>query len=124
MHGSLSINELRVAVHLGTTEAERALPQVVQIAVHLGFATPPLGCQTDAVDDTVPYDKLSTAIKQLCQTQPFCLIEALAQAIHQLVNDRHQPDRLCVEVRKCPPLSDVSSCTFSLGDGHPNTWSY
>lgn len=120
----LSIDELRLAVHLGTTDEEQQHAQVVWVQVHMGFSQPPAACKNDELKDTVPYDRLVHFIQAHTHNKRYHLIEALAHDLHQAITTHYtQPQKLWLSVRKHPPLNDVGSCTFSLGDGHPHTWS-
>ena len=127
MQSTLTIDALTVPIHLGVTEAERATPQIVTLSLAIGFENPPQACATDALQDAIAYDALCEHIKQFCLQQRFALIEAMAQRLYthlqQWLQKQPPHQRLWLSVCKKPPLADVSSCTFSMGDGHPNTWS-
>lgn len=127
MPTQLSIDNMKVAVYIGTTDAEQAMTQTLELSVHIGFDDRPRACHNDRLMDTVPYDALCKHIKQCCSTKRFALIEAFAQAVYtdisKWLDAQANYDHLWLRVRKRPPLSDVDSTSFCIGDGHPHTWS-
>lgn len=120
----LSIDELRLPVHLGTTPEEQQHAQMVIVQLYMGFEQPPMACENDRLDDTVAYDVLVSFIQSHTQHKRYHLIEALAHDLYQAIASHcPQAQKIWLSVRKTPPLNDVGSCTFALGDGHPHTWS-
>ena len=127
MPSQLSIDSTQAAVHIGTTKEEQALSQIIELSLSIGFKDRPKACHNDQLTDTVPYDALCEHIKQCCSKKRFALIEAFAQALYADIADwlsaQASYERLWLCVRKRPPLSDVDSTSFAIGDGHPHTWS-
>ena len=82
---TLSINDLRIWIHLGCGEAEKQNAQLVSFNIELIFKIPPDGLVTDDLDDTVCYLKLTQAIQNLCQSKRFNLIEHLSYEVRQAV---------------------------------------
>ena len=78
----LGIDRLRLAVHLGVGEEERAQPQTVEMTVRLYYADPPQGWGDD---DGVflCYELLSNVLHALAKERSFKLIEYLAQQSYE-----------------------------------------
>jgi dihydroneopterin aldolase len=53
----------------------------------------------DRLDGAVDYSKVAAAVREVAET-PFNLLEALATAIADRLEERFQPERLTVRVRK------------------------
>ena len=75
----LELERARLLARVGTTAAERAVPQEVDLDVKIRFANRPAACETDALDDTVCYVRLVESAKALCDGREFQLIEFMAQ---------------------------------------------
>lgn len=127
MHSQLNIDSMQVAVHIGTTSEEQANSQIIELSLSIGFKDMPKACRSDHLNDTIAYDALCQHIKQCCTQKRFALIEAFAHALYtdigQWLSTQAPYERLWLCVRKRPPLSDVGSTSFAIGDGHPHTWS-
>ncbi len=76
---SLYIDELHYFVRLGCSEAERSLPQEVQISLQIDFKNVPEAFASDRLEDTVCYAQMSRVLDEICGTQVFNTIERLSQ---------------------------------------------
>jgi len=80
-HARIEVLDLRLSVHLGWTDEERARPQEVSIDCRIDFARPPAGAASDELADTVCYGELCELFRAKAASRPFRLIEALARAL-------------------------------------------
>lgn len=118
----ISLNKLRVQLRLGWSEAERATAQSVDVSVKFLFDTPPKGCVTDALEDTVCYDDIAQAIRAHCAGREFRLLERLGKELFDVVrtNIEGRQAKLWVRVTKCaPPIEGVESSDFVYSDLPP-----
>ncbi len=117
-YSALSLNGLRLKVHLGCSEEERRVPQFVRFEILLRFKTPPLGCQTDQLSDTVCYAQISDILRTACEGE-FQLIEKLGWKVFSLLKQT-LPKDVQVQMRMIkekPPISDLTEgSSFYLSD--------
>lgn len=110
---SLSINDLRIWVHLGCRDEEKFHPQMISFDICINFATPPVGADTDLLHDTVCYVDIVDRVTQYCQEKKFNLIECLASSVHKKISDslvshKHLPHSITVTLHKVsPPVPGV-----------------
>lgn len=118
-HPELKVRGILLPIRLGRSEEERLNPQQVEIDVTIRFETPPRGMVTDRLEDTVCYDALVSAIKEVVANREFSLIEYLANEIltslRSVVESEHE---LRVTVRKVsPPVPEITKgAEFTVGD--------
>jgi dihydroneopterin aldolase len=95
----IEIRGLRIAIHLGVPEAERAEPQQVLVDLRLrplrNFSRMP-----DSIEATVDYSAVAQRIAALAAEQPRQLIERLADDIATAVLKEFAVRRVEVTVRK------------------------
>ena len=117
-HPELTIRGILLPIRLGCSADERLDPQPVEIDLTIRFETPPRGMVTDRLEDTVSYDALVNAIKEVASDREFSLIEHLANEIftslRSIVGSEHQ---LRVTVRKVsPPIPEITKgAEFTVG---------
>lgn len=121
-----SVHRLRVPSHLGFYDAERAVPQPIEISLRLHFAAPP-ACMGDDFANFVDYAGLSEKLVEAVQQREFRLIEFMAQELFALARsyaDAHgaADARLWLSLHKCQPevphLQNGASFTLTdLGAG-------
>ena len=106
---SLAVQDLELDVRLGCGAEERSVPQKVRLAFQVYFASPPDGCWTDHLGDTVCYAELSEIARAHCASREFHLVERLASELHELIRARlPEGARLDLEVTKvAPPIADL-----------------
>ena len=118
-HPELTIKGISLLLRLGCSAEERLNPQPVEIDLTIRFETPPRGMVTDRLEDTVCYDALVGAIKEVTSDREFSLIEHLANEIltslRRIVESEHE---LRVTVRKVsPPVPEITKgAEFTVGD--------
>lgn len=116
---SLEVRGLRVPMHLGCGEEERSKVQDVEVSLFLKFRSPPLGCTTDNLKDTVCYSDLSDEVRKILTRQPYHLIEHAAQVIYESLKKRVSYDtQLRLSFHKLyPPVGSLEGgVVFHLGD--------
>lgn len=118
-HPELTIRGVLLPVRLGCGADERLNPQPVEIDLTIRFETPPRGMVTDRIEDTVSYDALVGAMKEVASDREFSLIEHLANEIFISLKSIVGPDHeLRVTVRKVsPPIPEITKgAEFTVGD--------
>ena len=117
-HPELKIGGILLPIRIGCSADERLSPQPVEIDVTIRFETPPRGMVTDRLEDTVCYDGLVSAIKQVVTDREFSLVEYLAKEIfdslRSIVESEHE---LRITVRKVsPPIPEITKgAEFTVG---------
>ncbi len=108
---TLTIQSLRIWVHLGCTDAEREHPQPVDIDIAIYFPSPPLGCRSDELKDTICYAHIVDIVKKILEPSSFKLVEHLAQAIINALRRVIAADhKIKVTITKLkPPIAQVHS---------------
>lgn len=74
---NLKIQDYEVWVHLGCSTEEQKHKQPVLMCLEINFKNPVIGCQTDNLDDTIDYVKMTSIMKMIASEKPFQLIEHL-----------------------------------------------
>jgi dihydroneopterin aldolase len=104
----MALHALEIDVFLGWLDEERAQKQKVSVDIELLFATPPLGCMSDNLDDTICYDALVKKIKLLTSEKHFRLVEHLAREIYLLTKEEVTVDvDVKVKVKKKPVIENL-----------------
>ena len=116
----LSINDLRLWIHLGCGPEEKVNPQQVSVDIDFFFDKAPLGIETDNLEDTLCYLKIVEAIQALVKQKTFNLIEHVVGCIHKVIHAELSSRKSAgvnyeVAVRKvAPPAPGVyGGVTFS-----------
>ncbi len=97
--------ELRGLVALGYCGAlpeEQQRPQPLQIDLDL-YADLGPACRSDALDDTVDYGSVCSAVEKVVTGERFVLLERLAERITEVVLGDAQVRAVTVSVRKLRP---------------------
>lgn len=115
----LTIDTIRLMLHIGATEEERASKQAIDISCKLFFSAPPEACFSDRLADTVCYHQLYDAIHAFCEGKHFRLLEFLGFQLHTELKKRLPEEvSLSLTVVKCQaPLVGVEGGTsFTVSD--------
>ncbi len=86
---------------------------MISLTINVSFINPPLGADTDLLQDTVCYLDLVETVTLYCQGKRFNLIEYLAKCVHEKVSDSltsciHQLQSITVTLHKIsPPVPGV-----------------
>jgi len=82
----LSICDLRLWLHLGCSDEERSQRQLTSIAIEINLSAPPIGCDTDKLEDTICYYNIVNSIEKKIKDQYFNLIEHVAARVHEITD--------------------------------------
>ncbi len=118
-HQRLRIQQLSLSVRIGWSAEERRVPQEVRADVELAFSRPPAAMSTDALEDTVCYAKICSALRSHCEGKEFRLIEKLAADLYDLIHDLAGADASAgLTLHKvAPPVDGLQGGVFfRLGD--------
>lgn len=113
-HHQLRLDNLSLQVHLGCLPDERKETQEVRWSIELRFPAAPKGCMTDEIGDTVSYADIADALRELCASGEFKLIERLAvEGYEKLRSVVKPPIELYVELHKVrPPVDDLQGGSY------------
>ena len=111
----LELKDLLLNLHLGITKQEQLNKQPVYIDISIENNTPPLGCETDNIKNTLCYDELCKQITDNCSPKTYNLIEHLCQDIIDIISTKAQSNaKICVSVKKSPPIENLALAKFSI----------
>lgn len=115
----LRIENLSYFVCLGCGEAERSLPQEVQISVSLDFPQMPKAFEDDKLENTVCYAQTEKILAEVCQSRSFHTVEKLSHLCWQSVQVLcPKGTQLSVQVHKLrPPLARKNTGAFCVVKG-------
>ncbi len=99
MKDRIIIQDLRLSAIVGVNRWEKAAPQIVAVDLEIA-AEAAKAAATDRIADTIDYKRLSRDVAELAASQPFELVETLAEAIATLVLDKHGAPWVKVTLRK------------------------
>ena len=77
MKHQMHIQDFEVWVHLGCSVEEQKHVQPIHYSVDINFENPLQACQTDLLEDTVDYVKITSILKMISTEKTFHLIEHL-----------------------------------------------
>jgi len=114
----LTLQQLELELFVGHYAAERETKQKIWVDIELIFASPPLACTTDQLENTFCYQALTKQLQDKLTSDVFHLIEYLAFRIYDLIKNLCGPNvSVSVEVTKKPQLSLPNAGTrFKYGD--------
>ncbi|MFQ5850547.1 MAG: dihydroneopterin aldolase [Candidatus Binatia bacterium] len=109
---TIRIKDLRLKTIIGISEWEREEKQEVVINVALGLDTEK-AIETDHIEDTVNYKKLTKQIIREVEQSNFYLLEKLAHRVLQIVMEDKKVKKATVEVDKPHALRFAESVSAS-----------
>lgn len=111
----LTVDDLKVAVHLGVPDEERSVKQDILLSLRIDFDTPPTACTSDRVDETIDYGILSRKLINVMQEREFKTIEHLGHACLQAASEDIDGAQLTVKIRKHPRIPGLEGgASFAL----------
>lgn len=118
LFSSLLIRDLELRVFLGWPEKERLKEQRVFLNVDIRYPIPPIGCQTDKLEDTVCYAVLIEKVREDIGDKHFHLIEYLSHDIYHIMKPLlPKQTLLTVRITKHPMIAGLTGgVQFSFGD--------
>lgn len=81
----LSIKDLRLWVHLGCSDEEKAHPQAISVTLKLYFIKAPLGIITDELTDSICYFQITELVQNTVSEKSFNLVEHLTYKIREAI---------------------------------------
>ena len=108
----IKIKNLRVNALIGVYEFERNIRQPLIINIKVKFDGS-LAARSDDLTDTIDYQKLKRSIIELAETSGFLLLEALTEAMLDLIFEEPLVKRAKVEIDKPNALNFVDSVSLS-----------
>ena len=95
----LFMRDFRLQLIIGIYEWERKIPQPVRLDLEIGLPDHKAG-ETDDVADTINYGEVAASIVERFSSQPFELVETVAEKIARLVLDEFGAPWVKVSVTK------------------------
>ena len=95
----LFLRDFRLQLIIGIYEWERKIPQPVRLDLEIGLPDHKAG-ETDDVADTINYGEVATRVTERFASQPFELVETVAEKIARLVLDEFGAPWVKVSVTK------------------------
>ena len=107
MSDAIALRGIRAWGRHGAYPGERDVPQPfdVEVRLEIDLRTP---ARTDALDDTLDYDTLTTAIRRIVATRSFALLERLADEIAREVLSDARVTAVSVSVGKPEKLAGAT----------------
>ena len=102
------IEEMKVENHIGVSDWERALPQI--LLIDLEMALPDVASATsDLIGDTIDYAMVSERIKSITSTHTFKLLESLAHLIIETLEKEFKSPWMKIKISKPQILPQVKA---------------
>ena len=102
------IEEMKVETHIGVSDWERALPQI--LLIDLEMALPDATSATsDSVGDTIDYAIVSERIKSITSNHTFKLLEPLAHLIIETLEKEFKSPWIKIKISKPSILPQVKA---------------
>jgi dihydroneopterin aldolase len=114
---TIYLRDLSVMVNVGCGIEERSQKQELRFSFEISFPNLPHACESDRIEDTVCYHKLSDKITFACKDREYATLEKIAKVIFDSVkNDFPQNASLKLKVEKVrPPIEGLAgSASFEL----------
>lgn len=102
MTDTISVEELEVGARIGVYDFEKGILQKLVIDVRAACDVRPAAA-SDALEDSLDYDKISRICRDVCTRQHHDLIETVAEKIAASVKESFQGRVSGVEVRVAKP---------------------
>ncbi len=113
---TIFISELRLDILIGIYEWERRVPQTVQFDLEIGVP-PKRAPRSDRIDDTIDYAAVAARIEASLRTNPFGLLERVAEHVAELVVHEFGAPWVKVSVTKLAPLKNIKRLGVTIERG-------
>lgn len=110
------LHEYKLALVIGVYEWERRLPQTVQLDIEIGLPPNRAG-ETDRIEDTIDYGKVTQAIEVSVQQKHFDLLEALAEHIAHLIRTDFKAPWVRLSITKLGMLRQIKRVGLTIERG-------
>ncbi len=105
---SIHISELRIATHIGITDAERAHEQTLLVSVSIFLDTTKAG-KTDAIEDTIDYAAVANTIGTIGKTERNTIEKFAEDTAQMILGDFGAPSvEVTVSKHVLPDAKNVS----------------
>lgn len=115
----LKINDLKVPVYIGNTDAEQREKSFVMVCIEISFMKNLGACESDDLSETICYDNLIANLREAVSEKRFRLIEKLAKFIYDKTKEiiNRNDAKIVVTVTKTVvPIENLDSVSFAFGD--------
>ena len=115
----MKIEQMIYSVKLGKSEKERGQPHTVSVSVHLGFKSELKAEETDQIEDTICYSKVSKRIAELFVEREYKMIEHLGKVIYKKLKSELPLDaqiRVCAHKLRPPVHCIQGGVQYICGD--------
>ena len=102
------IEEMKVETHIGVSDWERALPQILLIDLEMALPNA-TSTTSDLVGDTIDYAMVSERIKSITSTHTFKLLEPLAHLIIETLEKEFKSPWMKIKISKPQILPQVKA---------------
>jgi len=114
---SLDLKNIILPVHIGYSEQEREKLQDITIHLCIKFKKPPKACETDQLEDTICYKKLTDQITQYCTNRTFNLIEHMGYQLYLFIKAQlPKNSKISLSIVKPRLSSPIESRIFNISD--------
>lgn len=103
---TILLEGIELSARLGVSAAERAMRRPVRIDLEIWRDLQAAG-RSDALADTIDYQMIYDAVADVVAKQEFCLVEALAETLAEVLCANFAIDGVSVTVRKAKPVAGV-----------------
>ncbi len=110
------LRELKIDTLIGVYEWEKRVPQTLQIDLEIALPSS-LACQTDNIDDALNYADIVRDIQKALASRHYNLLEALAEAIAQILIDDFKAPWVKVSVAKLQAIRGSRMVGISIERG-------
>jgi 7,8-dihydroneopterin aldolase/epimerase/oxygenase len=97
----MTLAGVKIYPHIGVTSEERSKPQECHLDLTL-WGSFEAAAATDALDQSIDYCQVLSAVQKTAECREYCLLETLAYAIVRGVLQSFPIDRARVKLRKRP----------------------
>jgi dihydroneopterin aldolase len=110
------LRELKIDTLIGVYEWEKRVPQTLQIDLEIALPNS-LACQTDNIDDALNYADIVRDIQTALASRHYNLLEALAEAIAQILIKDFKAPWVKVSVAKLQAIRGSRMVGISIERG-------
>lgn len=114
---TIFLRQLKAQTIIGVYESEQQHAQPVEIDLEISLPND-AACHSDQIGDTIDYQQITDCIDSLLHQRRFLLIEALAEAIAQMIQQKFSSPWIRVSISKPGILPNVGQIGVTIERGH------
>ncbi len=103
---TILLEGIELSARLGVSAPERAMRRPVRFDLEIWCDLQAAG-RSDALTDTIDYQAIYDAVADVVAKQEFCLVEALAETLAEVLCAHFTIDGVAITVRKAKPVAGV-----------------